>query len=254
MISSGNSFAFADVLGKCVASTLPTSLIASVERVAEFFILKMNPHSIHNVLPELFAAFFVNRLVADNGELVGPRRYENKDGVALASLVHSETLKFLLRKHHRIGIRICRAEYKREFRRRFSIQLRESRSTIRSCSSLLRNSFVRICYQLDPAPPPPKLPPPPLKPPAPPPDDQPPPPPPSGKISDRLGAMSNRNRQVAACILEITISAIEKNNEEQEAWSAAAATFRSATVFPDPLCSPRIALKIKSIPVASPPS
>ena len=73
------------------------------ERVAEFFILKMNPHSIHNVLPELFAAFFMNRLVADNGEFVGPRRYENKDGVALASLVHSETLKFLLRKHHRIG-------------------------------------------------------------------------------------------------------------------------------------------------------
>ena len=74
------------------------------ERVAEFFILKMNPHSIHNVLPELFAAFFMNRLVADNGEFVGPRRYENKDGVALASLVHSETLKFLLGNCHRIGL------------------------------------------------------------------------------------------------------------------------------------------------------
>src|SRR4030095_4240146 len=35
------------------------------ERVAEFFILKMNPHSIHNVLPELFAAFFMDRFVAD---------------------------------------------------------------------------------------------------------------------------------------------------------------------------------------------
>ena len=56
------------------------------ERVAEFFILKMNLHSIHNVLPELFAALFMNRLVADNGEFVGPRRYENKDGVALANL------------------------------------------------------------------------------------------------------------------------------------------------------------------------
>ena len=74
------------------------------ERVAEFFILKMSPHSIHYVLPELFAAFFVNRLVANNGEFVGPRRYENKDGVALASLVHSETLKFLLRNRHRIGL------------------------------------------------------------------------------------------------------------------------------------------------------
>jgi len=74
------------------------------ERVAEFFILKMNPHSIHNVLPELFAAFFMNPLVADNGEFVGPRRYENKDGVALASLVHSQPLKFLLGNCHRIRL------------------------------------------------------------------------------------------------------------------------------------------------------
>jgi ketosteroid isomerase-like protein len=35
-ISSGNSFAFADVLGKCVASTLPTSLIASVSAWLNF--------------------------------------------------------------------------------------------------------------------------------------------------------------------------------------------------------------------------
>jgi len=77
------------------------------QRVAEFFILKMNPHSIDNVLPELFAAFFVNRFVADNGELVGPRRYENKDGVALASLVHSQPQKFFLRNHQRIGIQFA---------------------------------------------------------------------------------------------------------------------------------------------------
>jgi hypothetical protein len=73
------------------------------ERVAEFFILKMNPHSIHNVLPELFAAFFMNRLVADNGEFVGPRRYENKDGVALVGFVHSKALKFFLCNDQRIG-------------------------------------------------------------------------------------------------------------------------------------------------------
>src|SRR5436190_18847373 len=64
----------------------------------------MGAHFIHDVLPELFAAFFVNRLVADNGEFVGPRRYKNKNGIALARLVHSETLKFLLRNHHRIGL------------------------------------------------------------------------------------------------------------------------------------------------------
>src|SRR5436190_19415605 len=64
----------------------------------------MGAHFIHNVLPEFFAAFFVNRLVADNGEFVGPRRYENKNGVALPGLGHSETLKFLLRNDQRIGI------------------------------------------------------------------------------------------------------------------------------------------------------
>jgi hypothetical protein len=36
MISSGNSFAFADVLGKCAASTLPTSLTASVSAWLNF--------------------------------------------------------------------------------------------------------------------------------------------------------------------------------------------------------------------------
>ena len=94
------------------------------ERVAEFLILKMDAHSIHNVLPELFAAFFVNRFVADNGELVGPRRYENKYGVALASLVHCETLKFLLRNHHRIGVEFAalniNANFAGGFRFRFT--------------------------------------------------------------------------------------------------------------------------------------
>ena len=74
------------------------------QRVSEFFILKMNPHSIDNVLPELFAAFFVNRLVADNGEFVSPRSHENKDGVALLGLVHSESSKFLLRNRNCIRL------------------------------------------------------------------------------------------------------------------------------------------------------
>jgi hypothetical protein len=94
------------------------------QRVAEFFILKMNPHSIHNMLPELFSAFLVNRFVTDNGELVGPRRYENKDSVALLGLVHCETLKFLLRNHHRIAVEFAalniNADFARGFRFRFT--------------------------------------------------------------------------------------------------------------------------------------
>lgn len=73
------------------------------DSAAKLLVLKMRPHSINDLPPELFAAFFVNRFVADNGELVGPRRYENKDGIALASFVHSETLKLFLCNDQRIG-------------------------------------------------------------------------------------------------------------------------------------------------------
>ena len=40
------------------------------QRVAEFLILKMHSHSVHHALPELVAAFLVNRFVADYGKLV----------------------------------------------------------------------------------------------------------------------------------------------------------------------------------------
>ena len=72
--------------------------------MAKLFVLKMSPHSTYDVVPELLAAFFVNRFVADNGELVGPRRHENKDGVALAGLVHAQPLEFFLRDDQWIGI------------------------------------------------------------------------------------------------------------------------------------------------------
>ena len=73
------------------------------KRLAEVFILKMNAHSIHDVLPEVLATFFVNRFIADNGELVRSRRYENQYGIALTRLVHSESLKLFLRNNQRIG-------------------------------------------------------------------------------------------------------------------------------------------------------
>ena len=63
------------------------------QRVAEFFILKVNAHCTNNVLPEVFPAFFVNRFVANNGKFVGSRRYENEHRIALESFVHSEALK-----------------------------------------------------------------------------------------------------------------------------------------------------------------
>jgi len=70
---------------------------------AKLLVLKMCPHSTYNVLPELLAAFFVNRFIANNSELVCSWRYENQHRIALAGLVHSETLKLFLRNDQRIG-------------------------------------------------------------------------------------------------------------------------------------------------------
>lgn len=75
----------------------------SRQRMTEFFVLKMAAHLIDKALPELFAAFFVNRLVTDDSEFVRPRRYENQHRIALTSVVHSKTLEFFLRNLQRIG-------------------------------------------------------------------------------------------------------------------------------------------------------
>ena len=75
--------------------------------VTKPLILKMDTHSIHNVLPELFVAFFVNRFIANNGKLVRPRSYEDKHRIAFAGLVHSETLKLLLCNDQWIGAQLA---------------------------------------------------------------------------------------------------------------------------------------------------
>jgi hypothetical protein len=71
--------------------------------MTEFFVLKMAAHLIDKALPELFAAFFVNRLVTDDSEFVRSRGYENQDRIAFPSFVHSETLKLFLCNDQRIG-------------------------------------------------------------------------------------------------------------------------------------------------------
>ena len=85
--------------------------------MAEFFILKMSAHSIHNMLPELFAAFFVNRFIADNGEFVRSRRYENQHGIAFPSFVHSQSLKLFLPNDQRIGVEFTALDIDANFAR-----------------------------------------------------------------------------------------------------------------------------------------
>jgi hypothetical protein len=75
----------------------------------------MRLHSAYNVLPELLAAFFVDRFVANNGELVRSWRYENQYGIALAGLRHSETLKFFLCNDQRIGIQFAALNINADF-------------------------------------------------------------------------------------------------------------------------------------------
>ena len=74
------------------------------QRVIEFFILKMRAHRIDDALPELLAALFVNRLVANHGELVRARRHEDKHSVAFLRSVHAELVESLGRGGERIAI------------------------------------------------------------------------------------------------------------------------------------------------------
>ena len=65
--------------------------------MAELFVSEMFPHCVDQSLPKLFAALFVDRLIADDRKLVRARRHENEDGVAFRRFVHAEPMKFLLR-------------------------------------------------------------------------------------------------------------------------------------------------------------
>ncbi len=65
--------------------------------VTEFLVLKMRPHSFDNALPELVAAFLMNRFIADDGELVRAWRDENQNRVLLTCLVHTKLMKLFLR-------------------------------------------------------------------------------------------------------------------------------------------------------------
>ena len=74
------------------------------QRVIEFLILKMRAHGIDEALPELFAALFVNRFVANHGEFVRTRRHEDQNGVSFAGSVHAELMESFGRGRERIAI------------------------------------------------------------------------------------------------------------------------------------------------------
>lgn len=64
----------------------------------EFVLAEAMVHCGDNALPEFIAAFLMNRFIAHNGELMNTRRDKNEHRITLARLVHSEPMKFLLRR------------------------------------------------------------------------------------------------------------------------------------------------------------
>lgn len=72
--------------------------------MTELLVAKMDAHSIHDMFPELFAAFFMDGFVANYSKFVSSRGNENQDGVVPEGLVHSETFKLSLRSDDRIRI------------------------------------------------------------------------------------------------------------------------------------------------------
>ncbi len=62
------------------------------QRVAEFLILKMRPHSFDNTLPKLVAAFLVDGLVPHHSKLVCTWGHENQHRVSLTRFVHTKLM------------------------------------------------------------------------------------------------------------------------------------------------------------------
>ena len=85
-------------LGKMRSEHFTSFLDRFDDCMAEFLVLKMRAHSIDKSLPELFAAFFMNRFIAHHGKLMRAGHDENEHGIAFARFVHTEPMKFLLRR------------------------------------------------------------------------------------------------------------------------------------------------------------
>lgn len=85
----------------------------------EFLLLEMLAHSIDNLLPELLAAFLVNRFIPDHGEFMRPGRNENEHGIALACFMHPQSMKFLLRRDQWVCVQLAALDVNANLARSF---------------------------------------------------------------------------------------------------------------------------------------
>ena len=93
----------------------------SGDPVCELLLTKAMVHCGRDALPELVAAFLVNRLVANDGELVSTRRDKNQHRIALLRLVHTEPMKLLLRRDKRITVQLSALDQNADFTGRFQL-------------------------------------------------------------------------------------------------------------------------------------
>jgi hypothetical protein len=77
------------------------------QRITELLVLKMRSHFFNNTLPEFVAAFFMNRVIANDRKFVNTRRDKNEHRIALARLVHTEAMKLPLCCNERITIQFA---------------------------------------------------------------------------------------------------------------------------------------------------
>jgi hypothetical protein len=75
--------------------------------ITELLVLKMRSHSFNNALPEFIAAFFMNRVIANDRKFVNTRRDKNEHRIALARLMHTEPMKLPLCCNKRITIQFA---------------------------------------------------------------------------------------------------------------------------------------------------
>jgi len=80
-------------------------------------------HRSNDALPELVAAFLVDRFVANNGELVRARRHENQHRITLARFVHIEPMKLPLCRNERITFQFATLDQDANLTGRFHFRL-----------------------------------------------------------------------------------------------------------------------------------
>ena len=102
----------------------PDFLDRFYQRITELLILKMRPHSFHDALPEFIAAFFMNRVVANDRKFVNTRRDKNEHRIALARLVHTEPMKLPLCGLERITIQFAALDQNANLAGRFRFSFR----------------------------------------------------------------------------------------------------------------------------------